>query len=104
MQLRWRMASDSSVTRSGWRIDTISVNEGVFCTFELVPAGSAITAESFVPVNGVIDSGEKVSVNFTLRNKGTSATTNLVATLQATGGVLEEECRQVMQAFFAEKR
>jgi tRNA(adenine34) deaminase len=24
--------------------------------------------------------------------------------LEVTGGVLEEECRQIMQAFFAEKR
>jgi uncharacterized repeat protein (TIGR01451 family) len=38
--------------------------------------------------NGAIDPAETVTVNFGLQNTGTAATTNLVATLLATGGVL----------------
>ncbi|MGH9967909.1 MAG: S8 family serine peptidase, partial [Pyrinomonadaceae bacterium] len=54
----------------------------------VVEAGPAtITAESCSPSNGSIDPGETVTINFTLNNVGTLATTNLVATLQATGGV-----------------
>ena len=37
--------------------------------------------------NGVIDPGERVTVSFGLMNVGTANTTNLVATLQAGGGV-----------------
>ncbi|HQR35495.1 MAG TPA: S8 family serine peptidase, partial [Blastocatellia bacterium] len=49
--------------------------------------GSALTAESCTPVNGVLDPNESVTVNLSLQNVGTLNTTNLVATLQATGGV-----------------
>ncbi len=87
VQLRWRFGSDSSVSSTGWRVDSISVGDGSACTFDLVAAGSAIVAESFPP-NGAIDPGEKVTVNFTLKNIGTSSTSNLVATLLSTGGVL----------------
>ena len=38
--------------------------------------------------NGVVDPGETVTVNFGLKNTGTANTTNLVATLLATGGIL----------------
>ncbi len=50
-------------------------------------SGQAITAESCAPGNGVADPGETVSVNLTLQNVGTANTSNLVATLLATGGV-----------------
>ncbi len=53
----------------------------------MTAAGSAITAESF-PQNGVIDPAETVTVDFTLQNIGPGDTSNLVATLLATGGVL----------------
>ena len=46
-----------------------------------------ITAESCAPANNGIDPGETVTVNFPLQNLGGSNTTNLVATLQNTGGV-----------------
>ncbi len=46
-----------------------------------------LTAENCAPANGAIDPGETVTVNFGLANVGTANTTNLVATLQATGGV-----------------
>ena len=38
--------------------------------------------------NGVIDPAETVTVSFGLKNTGTANTTNLVATLLATGGIL----------------
>jgi len=46
-----------------------------------------ITAESCSPGNNAIDPGETVTVNFGLSNVGTANTSNLVATLLATGGV-----------------
>ena len=49
---------------------------------------AAVTAESASPANNAPDPDETVTVNFPLKNFGTGATTNLVATLQASGGVL----------------
>ena len=49
--------------------------------------GSTLTAESCVPADGAISPGETVTIDFALKNVGTASTTNLVATLQATGGV-----------------
>jgi subtilisin-like proprotein convertase family protein len=49
--------------------------------------GSALTAESCTPPNSAIDPGETVTVNFSLQNLGAVSTTNVVATLQPTGGV-----------------
>ena len=50
-------------------------------------AGATLAAESCLPTNGVIDPGETVTVNFALLNGGLVNTTNLTATLLATGGV-----------------
>jgi len=52
----------------------------------VVPAGVALLSESG-PVNGLIDSGETVSLYFAFRNTGGGDTTNLVATLLNTNGV-----------------
>ncbi len=50
--------------------------------------GSALVAESCGVVgNGAIDPDETVTVDFVLRNAGSADTTNVVATLLATGGV-----------------
>ncbi len=49
--------------------------------------GSTLTAESCVPNDSAISPGETASFDFALKNIGTASTTNLVATLQATGGV-----------------
>jgi len=54
----------------------------------LVAAGSSLTAESCTPANSVPDPGEAVTFNLSLMNSGNASTTNLVATLQATGGVV----------------
>jgi alpha-tubulin suppressor-like RCC1 family protein len=52
----------------------------------LVSNSFTLTAESCP--NGAIDPGETVTVSFGLKNIGTANTTNLVATLLATGGVV----------------
>jgi hypothetical protein len=48
---------------------------------------AAITAESLSPPNGAPDPTEQVTATFPLKNVGTVSTTNLVATLQTSGGV-----------------
>ena len=53
----------------------------------LAAAGAQITAEGCGAGNGSLDPGEAVTVKFALRNVGTANTTNVVATLLATGGV-----------------
>ena len=54
----------------------------------LVDAGTAVAAEGCSPTNGAVDPGERVTVNFSLQNVGRATTTNLVATLLESGGVL----------------
>jgi subtilisin-like proprotein convertase family protein len=56
-------------------------------TAQITNAGAAVAAENCAPANGVLDPGEIVTVNFSLRNAGGPATTNLTATLLASGGV-----------------
>ncbi|MBA3513667.1 MAG: carboxypeptidase regulatory-like domain-containing protein, partial [Pyrinomonadaceae bacterium] len=51
-------------------------------------AGSTLVNESCPPANNAIDPGERVTVNFKLMNIGGASTSNLVATLQPTGGVV----------------
>jgi subtilisin-like proprotein convertase family protein len=88
-----------SITKAGAGFNTVTgmvtVTDGGNSIFNAclqgVPiieaAGSTITAESCSPANGAVDPGETVTVNFKLMNNGGASTTNLVATLQATGGV-----------------
>jgi len=52
----------------------------------ILPAGSALVSESG-PVNGVIDPGEQVTVQFALRDASGTNTANLTATLLATSGI-----------------
>ena len=51
-------------------------------------ASATLASENCPPGNGVIDPGETVSVNFTLTNLASLGTTNLIATLLATNGVV----------------
>ena len=60
---------------------------GVAGTPDIEAGPAVLTTESCPPDNNAIDPGEHVTVNLELHNTGTAATTNLVATLQATGGV-----------------
>jgi len=51
-------------------------------------SSATLVAEGCLTNNGVIDPGETVTVNFSLKNLGAFKTTNLVATLQADSGVI----------------
>ena len=53
----------------------------------LRPNGVSILSEGFLPSNGAIDPGEQVTVNFSIKNWGGVAGTNVMATLLAGGGV-----------------
>ena len=57
-------------------------------------AGTALTSESCVPGNNVVDPGETVTLNLSLQNIGSLATSNLTATLQPTGGVINPSAAQ----------
>ncbi|MBN8722821.1 MAG: S8 family serine peptidase [Acidobacteria bacterium] len=67
----------------------------------ITAAGATITAESCTPGNGVVDPGETITANFSLQNVGNLNTTNLVATLQATGGVTAPSAAQTYGALTA---
>jgi hypothetical protein len=54
----------------------------------LAGVDSTLLTESCLPTNGVIDVGETVTVGFALQNVGNLATSNLVATLQASSDIL----------------
>ncbi|HJQ69993.1 MAG TPA: HYR domain-containing protein [Blastocatellia bacterium] len=49
--------------------------------------GATIVTEGCSPANGAIDPGETVTVSLCVTNTGSTATTDLQGTLQATGGV-----------------
>ncbi len=76
---------------TGWGTPTgtnlINALATPFYAPNIVNAGATLLAESCAPTNGVVDPGETVTINFALQNTGTGNTTNLVATLLATGGV-----------------
>lgn len=57
-----------------------------------------LVTESCSPANGNIDAGETVIVGLGLRNVGTLNTTNLVATLESSGGI---QSRSVPQSYGA---
>jgi len=54
----------------------------------ILGAGYVLTNESCPTVNGVLDPGESVTVNFSLQNSGSANAATVIATLQPTGGVL----------------
>ena len=67
----------------------LELNKRNVCCGALINASPppVITAESISPANNAADPEETVTVNLSLVNLGGSPTTNLVATLQPTGGV-----------------
>ncbi len=67
----------------------------------LAANGTALTAESCTPANSAVDPGEAVTMNLTVKNNGGSPTTNLVGTLQATGGVTSPSGPQTYGAIAA---
>ncbi len=53
----------------------------------LMPGAADLLAGNCSPSNGAVDPDETVTVQFGITNGGTAATTNLLATLQESGGV-----------------
>lgn len=60
----------------------------------VVTTGTTVTSRGCVAALSVMDPGETVTVGLTLKNVGTAATTNTIATLQASGGVLNPSAAQ----------
>ena len=60
----------------------------------LVLDSTSLIAEGCLPTNNAIDPGELVTVLFALKNTGLRSTTNLVATLMASNGVVEPSSPQ----------
>src|SRR5262249_28136454 len=54
----------------------------------VMPVSVALSSESCLPTNGVADPGETVTMNFSLKNFGGKNSTNLIATMLATNGVV----------------
>ncbi len=78
--------SDYNSGTTPFQVDNISVITNSLGAYT-IPASSMLAFESCSPNNGAIDPGETVTVDFGLQNTGTSDASNVVATLQATGGV-----------------
>jgi uncharacterized repeat protein (TIGR01451 family) len=55
---------------------------------DVVAAGAILESQSFVPTNGMIEPGEKVTVLLKLQNLGNIDTANLTATLESASGVV----------------
>ena len=72
---------------TGWGTPTGSNLINTLTGELILITGATLTAESCTPTNGAIDPGETVTMNFKLQNASVANTTNLVATLLATGGV-----------------
>jgi uncharacterized delta-60 repeat protein len=53
----------------------------------VIPAGSALVHESFMPANNIIDPGETVTLSFAFTNSYGNDVSNLVATLLAINGI-----------------
>ena len=60
----------------------------------IVKTTQSLIAENCTPANSAIDPGETVTVSLGLQNVGGGATSSLVATLQATGGVTSPSAPQ----------
>ena len=67
--------------------NTTTINQCILGVPNIAAAGSTITAESCQPPDNALSPSETVTMNFGLKNNGGASTANLVATLQATGGV-----------------
>ena len=66
-------------------------------TLAPVIVSNSFTLVAEICTNGVVDPGETVTVNFGLTNTGTADTTNLVATLLATGGIVSPSGPQTVR-------
>jgi hypothetical protein len=66
---------------------TATVNCCLQPTAIIASAGATLVSESCTPANGALDPGETVTVSLCVQNTGGANTTDLMGTLQATGGV-----------------
>jgi Secretion system C-terminal sorting domain/HYR domain len=69
------------------RIANYTITGGCAAAPNIVAGTATLTAEGCVANNAVIDPGETVTVSFCALNSGTSNTSNLVGTMQVSGGV-----------------
>jgi uncharacterized repeat protein (TIGR01451 family) len=90
-QILFEYIGPSSGTGS-YVIDDVSL---LVCSGPVIVAnGSILVNESCPPANGQIDPGERATVHLKLKNNGGAATSNLVATLQSSGGVVAPSAPQ----------
>ena len=80
----------------------VTITDATVTTFDACLAGAAVVvgdgasllAENCPPGNGTLDPGETVTLSFCLKNTGGANTTDLVATLQPSGGVTSPSAPQ----------
>jgi hypothetical protein len=79
--------STSQYANQQTRIANYTITGGCAAAPNMTAGTATLTAEGCVVNNGVIDPGETVTVSFCGLNVGTANTTNLVGTMQVSGGV-----------------
>ena len=79
--------SASEYSNQQTRIANYTLTGGCAAAPNITAGTATLTAEGCVPNNAVIDPGETVTVDFCALNVGTANTTNLVGTMQVSGGV-----------------
>jgi len=82
-----RFVATSSIPDPDASNNSVVVTTVVNAATPLIVAGAAALVGEAAPADGGISPGETVTVNFALRNVGTADTTDLIATLQNSGGV-----------------
>ncbi|MGE5276847.1 MAG: carboxypeptidase regulatory-like domain-containing protein, partial [Acidobacteriota bacterium] len=91
IQLRWRMATDSSFGGGGWWIDSISVADGLACCALPAFVGEPMSVDGHSAtgtssdVDGVLEPGESVLVSPAWRKTG-GGSTALTGSASALGG------------------
>ncbi|HZI19988.1 MAG TPA: proprotein convertase P-domain-containing protein [Pyrinomonadaceae bacterium] len=73
---------------------TTAVTQCISGAPSITGGGSQLVAESCSPADNALSPGETVTLNFGLKNNGTASTSNLTATLLATGGVQSPSAAQ----------
>jgi uncharacterized repeat protein (TIGR01451 family) len=82
----WSLTTSSSDTNSSNNTVTNIINV-TYPRPEIVAGPATLLVQNTTTPNGAINANETVTVAFTLTNIGTASTTNLIATLQSTGGI-----------------
>jgi subtilisin-like proprotein convertase family protein len=94
--LRFRMGSDSSVGRPGWRIDTLTVQDGFQCCGIATGPNVTFTSQTTAELPGTLNSDgdgffepcETLRSNITVRNVGGTTATGVNVTITSpTSGV-----------------